>query len=105
MPIDDEQLEQLKAKYGDDIVERETKWGDVVAFRLPTLEEWERCVGDLQDEQSRFHAQKVLVKVCAIWPDKEAFEKLLRRRPGLVATFWNDLSAEVGLGQQALRKK
>ena len=101
--IDDETLEELKTSHGVIIV-RETDWGDV-AFRLPTPEEWKRCAYEIQDEQTRFGAQKTLVSVCRIFPDKAAFDKLIKERPALPITFWNEISDEVGLGKAHVRKK
>lgn len=103
--IDEETLAQLRDSNGGDIIHRETKWGDDVVFRMPTSAEWRRAYDEIQEEQTRYQAQKVLVSACRIYPEKAAFEKLLEKRPGLIISFFTEIGDEVGLGKAAIRKK
>jgi hypothetical protein len=102
-PIDPSTLAELKAKHGD-VLHLETDLGDVV-FKVATPELWQRFIDEVSDEDQRPRAMAPLVYGCRVYPEKEEFDRILQRRPGLTQTLGNQLSAFCGLEKAAARKK
>jgi hypothetical protein len=94
---------ELEATHGE-IVEFETDWADV-AFRLPKSAEFQRCEEEMASAGGRYFAQKTLLFACRVFPNADAFEALLSKRPGLVGPLWSQLTDAVGYNAKAARKK
>jgi hypothetical protein len=104
MPIDPSTLAELKAKHTE-ILPLETKFGDDIVFRLPTFDEYHRFLQEQVDPQYRVSALRTLVYVCAVHPDRDQFDAILRRRPGLFSKLSGPLLEFAGNEDDAVRKK
>lgn len=104
MPITQSELAELKAKHGE-VLHLETKWGHDIVFRVATMEEYNRFLEEHVDPQTRVSATRTLIYTCAVYPEREEFDKVIRARPGLLNKLADELTTFCGADRDALRKK
>ena len=95
---------ELEGQHGELLV-LETKYGDDVAFRVASPEEWSRFVQEQMEVATRAEAAWTLILVCCVFPQREEFVALLKRKPGLRGRFFDQLTDFCGAEKDAVRKK
>jgi hypothetical protein len=100
--LTDEVFAELKAKHGD-VIGLETDDGAAV-FRAPTRQEWERFLKEQASEDTKAAAHRPLIMGCRVWPEKDAFDALVARKPGILLSFGGELIEFAGLKRVQVRK-
>jgi hypothetical protein len=104
-------VEELKAKYPDDVHRLGMPKGveAVVLVRTPTTEMWDRMQDRVLDPRAtqaakRAAARNILIDVL-LYPSGDELGALLDRKPGLVQTLSNQLLAIAGMEPDAIPEK
>lgn len=100
--ITDETLQKLKAEHGS-VLHLGNEFGEAV-FRVPSDTEWQRFQDELADQETRGAAMKPLVIACCVYPEPPRFLDMIKRRPGLVATFGGEIVDFAGVKKVTVRK-
>lgn len=110
MQPDPKLVEELKAKYGDIHLLGMPKGVDgIVIVRTPTPEMWDRLQDRAMDPRAtqatkRAAARNILIDVL-VHPGREELGALLDRKPGLVQTLSNQLTAIAGVDNDVTAEK
>ena len=98
-----EQISELELQ-NPDVIVIDSPFGEA-AFRPSTPEEWQRFLDEQANPDLKSRALNALVFTCRLAPDKPTFEAMIKRRPGLVQAFGNQLVDHCGLATAVVRKK
>ena len=100
-----EQISELELQ-NPDVIVIDSPFGEA-AFRPSTSEEWDRFLQEQSnlDPAIKSRSLNALVFSCRLAPDKPTFEAMIRRRPGLIQAFGNQLMDHCGLATAVVRKK
>ncbi len=81
MTISDKQVEELKARHGDNLVGLTASDGTTLVFKRPSRSDFDRWV----DGQGRgTEAARELAQSCLVYPDRDGMISLLDRLPGVL---------------------
>jgi hypothetical protein len=75
-----------------------------ILVRMPTPIEFRRWQQQSSDPDNRVNATDNLVNAVIIWPAREVFADMVRRRPGLMLTFAGEVIELAGLARRAQKK-
>lgn len=83
----EEQIEELKAEFGDDM--RIVEYDEMtIVIALPAddakVQAYYKRFAELMDNEKREEAYKSVFPALAVYPDKDTLKTLLKRRPGAV---------------------
>ncbi len=95
-------IEKLKSAHGE--IRQLEKEGYHVIIRPPKRQEWKRFRTAAADERKRADALEILFRDCCVYPEKEAVEEMLNRRPGLAEVFGGEAMEFAGGGKDAEKK-
>lgn len=102
--MNDDQIQEIKAKYPDvELVLVETVKGDAV-FRCPTAGEYRRFM-DQVGEKKTAGALESLVKNTCVHPDAVTFSGWCASKPGIPAECANHITTLAGVTGEAVAKK
>ena len=96
MPIDPQVFEQLKEKHPRAV--SLTAGGDTIAVAPPTRPQWRRFKAAAADERKRPDALELILRDCLLYPDPQAFESMIEKRPALVEVFAEQVLELAGAG-------
>lgn len=103
--LSDEDIAQLKAEHGPDLVAVESPSGTLV-FKKPSRPIWADFIDSIaRDRGSKEVAIRRLVLACAVQPKMADMDRVLEQYPALPAQVLNDLSDLAGTGNAFEVKK
>jgi hypothetical protein len=94
--IDTKKLDELKVEHPRAVAF--TAGGVTVVAVPPSRVQWRRFKACIRDEQKRVDAFEVLLRDCAIYPDKAGIEAMLEERPALAEVFGDEIAGLAGAG-------
>jgi hypothetical protein len=97
-------LRELEAQYGGRLASTVSADGKLLAFRCPTLDEWE----DYQDalgKKRRGVCFRELAQVCVVYPTLEELQAVFEREPALATRISDGISSLAGLEAEVTVKK
>lgn len=97
--IDHKKLQQLKDQYGD--IYELSAMDASVYVKAPSRPSVKRFFATISDDKRRFEALEQLLRDCVVDPSQDELDKLLDRKPGLVATFGGKLMELAGAQEEA----
>lgn len=98
-----ELIAKLKAEHGADLRIVETDDTEVV-LRPPTKVEWQAFRSMSAEKEKKLYAQEDLSRACVVYPDRDTFDKLLEKRPGLGDAL-SDVAGELAVGAERIVAK
>lgn len=111
MKIDPAKLAELKAKYPDDVHQLAMPKGieATVLVRTPPAEAWERMQDKVMDPKAtgpskRAAAHNVLID-SLLYPSRDELVSLLEKKPGLLQSLSNQLTAIAGVDNELAAEK
>jgi hypothetical protein len=96
-------IAKLKSEHGNDLRIVETDDTEIV-LRPPTRVEWAAFRSMASEKDKKQYAQEDLSRACVVYPDREAFDKLLDKRPGLGDAL-SDICGELAIGAERIVAK
>lgn len=89
------------------IVPTDVEGAEVVAFRVPTRDEWRRYRSELMsdDPSVKAGASVPLVQTCCFYPPAPEFKAIIESHPGLVETYSAELIPHAGVGRAKKARK
>ena len=105
MPISDELKERLKAAHPDrELHYLANEYAELV-IAVPIQEEFQRWVDESQDPAVKTRADRILLTSAVVHPPEAEFLALLRKRPGIVRVFAQEIVELAGVKAATERKK
>lgn len=95
---------KLKSEHGEDIHLLTTS-GEQLIARSPTRAEFTRFVDESSETKRKARALETLTRACVLYPDAEALDALLEKRPGIGSSVAIKLVEIAGADQEVEAKK
>ena len=98
-----DKIDSLKAEYGE--INAYPVAGYEFICRCPTDAIYKKFRTQIMDENKRMNASEELVRACVVWPEREEFSSILKKRPGIVETLLGELTDWAGLVKSVEKKE
>lgn len=103
--LTEDQIDELKAKHGDNLHMIRTDDDDMIVAKPPTKGTYDKYKAALFDNQKKTRAGEFLVRDCLVFPDKQTFAAMLEEKPALAETFSQKLLELAGARESVEAKK
>jgi hypothetical protein len=104
--ITDEKITELKAAHpGRDLYLISQPAAGELVIKVPTLDEYQRFLDELNDADTKAHAARVLVFTAVVHPPAAEFRQLVERKPGIINPIADEIAVQAGLKAVTERKK